>query len=229
MPDAPPRMVCFDAGGVLVRICRTWQERCQRANVEYRWNDEAERGKTARHEIYTAHESGRMDHDTYCARIASTTAGLYSPEQVRAIHLAWIIDEYPGVRSLVHTLQQLPTITTALLSNTNAVHWQTPHMMGRNGSAVRAIETPHASHLLGHTKPGTEIYRAFERETGFAADDILFFDDTAENIHTARALGWRAEHIDHTKDTAAQLARHLAAHGIDLPHPQPPKPYTPPA
>ena len=79
-----------------------------------------------------------------------------------------------------------------------------------------SVEHPHARHLLGLLKPGVEIYRAFERQTGFGPGEILFFDDLAENVQAARAVGWHAEVIDHTADTAPQIAGHLQRHGIGL-------------
>lgn len=210
-------MVCFDAGGVLVRICRTWRERCEQAGVEYRWDAEVEAQEAARHEAHSALERGLIGEDAYFEAIGASTRGLYTSEELHAIHVAWIIGEYPGVRELVERLRGVPGVSTGLLSNTNAIHWATPYMYGSADSAVRALEHPHASHLLGLTKPGTEIYRAYERETGFAAGEILFFDDTEENIDAARSVGWRAERIDHTGDTVEQVVGHLASHSVHLP------------
>ena len=33
------RTVCFDLGGVIVRICRSWEEGCHRAGVSLRDHD----------------------------------------------------------------------------------------------------------------------------------------------------------------------------------------------
>ena len=44
--------------------------------------------------------------------------------------------------------------------------------------------------------------------------EILFFDDLSDNIASARACGWSAEQIDHTGDTARQMAEHLGRHGV---------------
>ena len=214
MTDAPVRMVCFDAGGVLVRICRSWQARCERAGIAFRWNTEAEAESDARRTLHAEFERGRMPPDAYFAALAASADGLYTPEELHAIHVAWIAEEYPGVRTLVRALREVPTVSTGLLSNTNAVHWMEPAMTGNRDSAVSGIDHPHASHLLGLTKPGAEIYRAFEQETGFDASAILFFDDLSENVDAARAVGWRAERIDHAGDTGAQIVAHLAAHGI---------------
>ena len=64
------------------------------------------------------------------------------------------------------------------------------------------------------SKPGEEIYRAFEKLTGFRAGEILFFDDLPENLETAQRLGWRTELVDHDGDTASQIAACLSAHHV---------------
>ena len=46
------------------------------------------------------------------------------------------------------------------------------------------------------------------------ADEVLFFDDLAENIDAARSLGWRAEQIDPSGDTAEQVVRHCRSNGL---------------
>ncbi|MFG0258888.1 MAG: HAD-IA family hydrolase [Phycisphaerales bacterium JB041] len=216
MAGSQVRMVCFDAGGVLVRICRTWRERCERAGLPFRWSSEAEADSDERRAIHAEFERGRMPPDAYFAALAESAGGLYTAEELHAIHVAWIAEEYPGARALVQALRDVPTVSTGLLSNTNAVHWATPSMTGDTGSAVSGLDHPHASHLLGLTKPTTEIFRAFERESGFDAGSILFFDDLPENVEAARAAGWSAERIDHTGDTTAQVVTHLAARGVRL-------------
>ena len=36
MQPSAKRVVCFDLGGVLVRICRSWDEACGHARLPYR-------------------------------------------------------------------------------------------------------------------------------------------------------------------------------------------------
>jgi putative hydrolase of the HAD superfamily len=211
----PIRMVCFDAGGVLVRICRSWQEGCKAAGVEFRWSHEAAEGDAERTRITEAYQRGLIGCDEFTLRMARTTAGLYDPAEFRAVHDAWILGEYEGVCALVRTLNTLSGVETALLSNTSASHWANRHMLGGKGaSAVGLVRHAHASHLLGLVKPGPEIYRAFESATGAAPASILFFDDMEENVLAARSAGWRAELIDFRSETRPQIEAHLLAHGV---------------
>lgn len=217
MDRGPIRMVCFDAGGVLVRICRTWREGCDAAGVRYRWSEAVEAREPERLAINAAYQRGEIGSEAFFERMAATAEGLYTPAEIRGVHEAWMVGEYPGVGVLIDRLNRAAGLATGVLSNTSALHWEQAHMLGGRGvSAVGSVDHPHASHLLGLLKPGAEIYGAFERETGFGAEEILFFDDLPENVRGARAAGWRAELIDFAGDTAAQIETCLAAHGVGL-------------
>lgn len=164
------------------------------------------------------HQRGRMDLEAFCIAIAGTTMGLFTPEDVRRVHAAWLIEEYPGMDRVVAELNATPGVRTALLSNTDHAHWIT-HMPGADGSPARfptagRLHHRHASHLLGHAKPDAEIFRAFEREVGARGREVLFFDDLEENVRAALAAGWRAERIDPDGATDEQARRFLSAHGV---------------
>lgn len=205
------KVVCFDAGGVLVRICRSWEEGCAAVGLDVRARDESETARRARRAANADYQAGRID-EAHFYRVMADASGAYTPEEIQLVHDAWIIDEYDGVRALVDDLHADASTTTAVLSNTNASHW---HQMGPQRSmVVRDVHHPHASHLLGHVKPDEAIYRAFERATGFAPEQILLFDDLPDNVNAAQSAGWKAHLIDHEGDTAAQMRAHLASIGI---------------
>jgi len=71
-----------------------------------------------------------------------------------------------------------------------------------------------ASHELGCAKPGSEIYTIFSKTLEIEPSDIVFFDDLAENVGAARAMGWDAVPIDYTGDTASQMRQALASRGV---------------
>lgn len=220
-----PRIICFDLGGVVVRICRTWEEACLRAGVEVRdmprFRDPALARQ--RHEIVHQHQTGAMDDAAFFRAIADASAGLYSPPEVERIHLAWTMSDYPGVAPLIARLNALPNIRTACLSNTNNAHWgiltgrsPAPHA-DQSSDAIPRLHHHLVSHELRAAKPHESIYRLAESALGAPPREILFFDDLEENVNAARALGWRAERIDHTGDTAGQIEAHLQTHGVPLP------------
>jgi putative hydrolase of the HAD superfamily len=216
------KIVVFDLGGVVVRICRSWAEGCAAAGLEFRAQALAsEEMKARRRAVSARHGRGELACADYYREMAATTGGLYTPDEVERIHHAWTREEYPGVFDLVAQIHSAG-LDTGVLSNTNHAHWLrlAPARAGggerpeyRTPSAIRHL---HASHLLGLHKPEPGIYRAFERITGFSGPSIVFFDDLPENVAAASAAGWRAIQVDHTGDTAAQMATHLQALGIEV-------------
>lgn len=212
------RIVVFDLGGVLVRICRSWEEACVRAGIGVRSMDRFRAPDLAaeRHRLHSMHQIGGIECDGYFQAIAAATGGLYSPEEVSRIHLAWTGDDYEGVSGVIESLR-LAGIRTACLSNTNASHWRTLTLgSGKQpaSAALAALDDRLASHLLRAAKPEQAIYERAECMLGFGPGEALFFDDTPENVAAAASRGWHACLIDHSADTAAQMVSHLTKHGI---------------
>lgn len=202
-----PSLAVFDLGGVVVRICRTWQEACQSAGVAHNPNAEARLDSPRKVELLRAHQCGEVESGEYFDGLAQLLAD-HSTDEVRRVHTAWILGDYSGMAQLMDRIHHAG-MRTACLSNTNAHHWKQLD----SSEAFRRIQVRHASHLMGLVKPDQRIYRAFEIATETTPQEIVFFDDLAENIEAARACGWNAVHIDHTRDTAAQVLAGLRAHG----------------
>ncbi|MBX3388812.1 MAG: HAD-IA family hydrolase [Phycisphaeraceae bacterium] len=203
------RCVCFDWGGVILRFCRSFEEGVRAAGLDLREGAIAPEAILARRGLANRYSRGELTTEQFLAEACRATSGIYSEAELERINHAWLIEEYPGVDAIVDELNTLPQLETALLSNTTAIHWerQQPHRslaIPHFPTAAR-LRHRHASHLLGLLKPDDAIYAAFERETGFAGDSIVFFDDLEENVQAARARGWCAIRIDHAGDTAAQI------------------------
>ncbi|MEI6474077.1 MAG: HAD-IA family hydrolase [Planctomycetota bacterium] len=202
-----PSLAVFDLGGVVVRICRTWQEACHSAGVVHNPNAEARLDSPRKVELLRAHQCGEVESGKYFDGLAQLLED-HSTDEVRRVHAAWILGDYSGMAQLMDRIHHAG-MRTACLSNTNAHHWEQLD----SSEAFRRIQVRHASHLMGLVKPDQRIYRAFEIATETTPQEIVFFDDLAENIEAARACGWNAVHIDHTSDTAAQVLAGLRAHG----------------
>jgi FMN phosphatase YigB (HAD superfamily) len=213
--------VVFDLGGVIVRIARSWAEGCRAAGLPVRAPEQmgADGMIARRRELSRAYQEGRVSCDEYCRLVAESTDGHYTPEEIRRVHDAWTMGEYPGVHELVHEIRAAGVLT-GVLSNTNHSHWvrlvPPPDHPAPEYRTPRLVDHPHASHLLGLSKPGLEIYRRFTEITGYRGreEEIIFFDDLEENVQAARAVGWQAEWIDHAGDTAAQMRAHLVRRGV---------------
>ena len=203
-----PRVLCLDLGGVVVRICRSWEEACERAGVAHDPGigvRALERAK-AQEALGDQLHRGVMGFDEYATRMATLLGGP-TVEEITRVHDVIILGDYPGVRELLERLASRG-VAIACLSNTNDRHWE---QMRTTSNAFAAIRHRHASHLLHLAKPDPQIYEAFERAMACTPRDILFVDDLHENVAAARARGWRALRIDHSVDPVAQIERALAS------------------
>ena len=205
------QVVCFDLGGVLIRICRSWKEAAGKAGLPLRDGVEGllEGSFAERRRLVYEFQTGRMDIDPYFEQMSVALERLYAPEEIRAVHDAWMYDEYEGLTPLLDSIHDAG-LATACLSNINPIHWA----LVLEFPIVKMLGRRFASHLIGHHKPDEDIYRHAERELDVDGAAILFFDDLEENVLAARELGWFAVHIDHAAPTAVQMIAALHEHGI---------------
>lgn len=227
MANGSARVVCFDLGGVLVRLCQTWAEACTRAalparNAEYLaslgWRE-------LRRHAGARYQSGQIECAGYFAELAALSEGLFSAAEFEQLHHAWTLEHYPGALELVRALNALPGMITACLSNTNHAHWVRLVSADGNNEYPAVVELRYqlASHLLGCAKPDARIYQLAYAKLSEAANpggsplrpsDIVFFDDLSENVRAARDAGWTAFAVDPSGDTVAQMRGLLAGVGV---------------
>ncbi len=155
-------LVCFDWGGVILRICRSWTEGCAAAGLNVRGDSAEPAHRQERHTLAMRYQDGALTTDDFLTQLAATTGGLYSKNDVLAIHDAWLLGEYKGIRAVVDRLGCVDRVETALLSNTNELHWRR-HSTGPDGSTAdfpTAGQLTHkiASHLTFLYKASSEIY-----------------------------------------------------------------------
>lgn len=211
-----PKVVCFDLGGVLLRICRSWGEACTYAALLPRpgepesllaWADDRRR-------LIDDYQRGALSCEAYYQRLAALTQGQYTATDTEAIHRSWLIGEYEGVGDVLERIRKAGGVRTACLSNTNVAHWKRLLDERDVYPSLALLDVALLSHELGHIKPEEAIYAVAEERLGARGNEILFFDDLHENVDGARALGWSAECIDHALETAPQLHRWLDAYGV---------------
>ncbi|MEM7621929.1 MAG: HAD-IA family hydrolase [Planctomycetota bacterium] len=208
-----PTIVCFDWGGVLLRICRDFDEGVHAAGLDLRPGAITPAFYDIGATVSRAYQVGELDSGAFFEQTSAAMNGAYTPAEIERIHDAWLLGEYDGAEDLMNELNTLTGVETAMLSNTNASHW-----------ARRLTEFPacghakhqHASHVMGLLKPDPAIYTRFASEVGCSPDAIIYFDDLAENIDAAQSAGWRAIHVDHTGDTASAIRTELLDQGLPL-------------
>ncbi|MCL4210846.1 MAG: HAD family phosphatase [Phycisphaeraceae bacterium] len=205
----PIRVACFDLGGVLIRICRTWAEGCARVGLPVRDPQRREETVQERQQVVYDYQTGRIDGPTFAQRLSEILRGAYTPEEVMNVHRAWVIEEYQGVAEALDRLKQAG-LRTACLSNTNDAHWRGLW----DYPVMNRLDVPLASHLLGLHKPDHAIYRAAEARFGAKGSSVLFFDDLEPNVAAAREVGWDAVHVNHAGRTDEQILAAARTRGI---------------
>ena len=215
---APVRLVCLDLGGVMIRICRDWDEACGDARFELR-SRFASAAEVARHvaPIGRAYETGTIDDEEFDRR-AAAALGL-STQQVAGAVDAWLIGPYPGARDLIRRLGRCDGIHSACLTNTNRRHWRAMTQPGQHELGLDELTWRFTSFDAGHMKPDAGIYAYAERfaaAAGVAPASILFFDDNPANVAAAASRGWHAEQIDPQGDPPGQVRQHLERYSVRI-------------
>lgn len=97
----------------------------------------------------------------------------------------------------IHQLKHKYGYKTAVLSNTNWIHWNqaTRDFFTTEGLSV----DDYFDHIflscgLGMVKPNPDIYKEVIEKTGVKTEDILFIDDSIVNCRGAEALGIHTMH-----------------------------------
>ncbi len=205
------KAVCFDFGGVLVRIARSWEEACRRAGLEPEPLAGPESDMIRAVGPAAELQTGRIEFEEFIER--SHQEGPNTPDrtQLRAVHAGWLIEEFPGMDDIIDRLNALG-IHTASLSNTDAEHWKTLRMM----NSVSRLRSQILSFETGCRKPDPAIYHAAEDLMDIPGSSILLLDDLQENVEGALRCGWQASLIDPHEPVGEQAREALLTHGVPL-------------
>lgn len=206
------KVVCFDVGGVLIRITRNWCEAATLAGISIQ--------SDFSHEIllwdapfFVDYEGGKIDDGEYVRELAEFMGGI-SAEAATEVHNHIMVEPLPYVDQIVDKLNELGYIT-ACLSNTNEPHWRDMSESGRF-PVMNRLQVKLASHRIGAPKPAPRAFEALEGEVGANGAEIVFFDDSEANVKAALARGWRAYFVDHSRPAHDQILQRLSSVGIEL-------------
>jgi FMN phosphatase YigB (HAD superfamily) len=210
--SSPIRLVCFDLGRVLIRICDGWREACGAAGVEAPAAELTREQWAGLLNLINRIEVGEGGIDEFCAE-AGRCLGIDS-DVVARVWRHWTLGPYPGAVELLADLRAAG-VKTACLSNTNVRHWEVMNDSSDPQFPVLAgLDFRFASHLIRRRKPDERAYEYVERETGVGARAILFFDDLAENIEAANRRGWRGRLVDRCENPVPLIREALRREGV---------------
>lgn len=183
------RAILFDLGDVLIdidfyRCARIWSDHSSipADTLASRFRMDA---------AYKAFECGAIDAAAYYAALRRQLGLNLSDDVMRAGWNAIICDEKPGIRDGLERLAQHYPLY--VLTNTNPEHeivWARTHRDLL--SHFRAI---FVSSRMGCRKPDITTYFTVARSIALPCSQILFLDDSEENIQGARQAGMHAIHV----------------------------------
>ncbi len=184
-----PKALLLDLGGVVLglrpRAC--FEHWADRAGVDIR--DIGPRW--AIDDAYRAHEVGELDFPQYARRLSDRLGIELSEEDWRAGWNALFAEPFAEVASA------LPAVANRMplycFTNTNAEHqatWQT-----RFGHLLTPFRKVYVSSEIGRRKPDVASFTWVAADMGVTPSNILFLDDSRENIAGAQAAGLRAVHV----------------------------------
>ncbi len=185
------KTLLFDFGGVLVDLD---QARCVKAFDRIGFDVRPFLGTFVQSGILSALERGQATVPEFCDQMRQAT-GLnhLTDEQITDAWRQYLVG-VPAER-LELLLKIGHHYPVCLLSNTNEIHWA----MARDGyfrykghCVNDFFKKIFLSYEMGMEKPAPEIFEAVVKEIGCPAEDIIFFDDSAENAKAAISCGLQA-------------------------------------
>lgn len=195
------KLMLFDLGGVVV----DWNGIAELAALSAVTPAEAAE-RFASSDICTAYEKGQIDEAVFIDHMIALYDLPFSTSQFRLQWRLWVGEAFDGVIDTIKGFRG--SIKTACLSNTNDMHWK--HLTAY--VPVEAMfDHVFASHQIGAVKPNADAFQIVMNETGVAAADIIFFDDSAVNIAAAKELGITAYKVDPAQGVMPTLRALLTA------------------
>jgi len=149
------------------------------------------------------YEGGAIDAETFAAKVIQEVNLPYDAAEFLGRFKAWPREIYAGIPEL---LDRIPaTYSTALLSNTNAIHWQQP---GVASVLEKRFDRLFLSFATGCLKPDADAYAYARAAFRCNREEIAFFDDNPTNVESANSLGYNAyltRGVDELGDTLEKL------------------------
>lgn len=148
-----------------------------------------------------AFDDGALDSAAYWGLALGRAVGVAEAEELDRLDAAQWSHHNPDTLAVLDALHARGG-SLALLSNMPV---RMSELLEAESTWVRYFDTLLFSGRLRLSKPDARIFQHALREMGTDAGRVVFVDDKAENIHAARALGFRTVHHVPGVDLAAEL------------------------
>ena len=140
--------------------------------------------------IFYDFEIGKVSEDEFLGKLKSLS---YSKQNINEIRVAWnamILDIPREKIDLIIDLKKNYKIF--LLSNTNSIHQKkflTEFNEENNFSFNDLFQKAYYSHEIGKRKPDIESFEFVLNDSNLNPSETLFFDDSLQNIESAKSIG----------------------------------------
>ncbi len=152
-------------------------------------------------EAYWHHETGKISDAAYFESLRTSLGIPLSDAQFLEGWNAIFAGEMPGIAPLLaRAAKRLPLY---VFSNTNNAHVE--YFSVIHADVLGHFREIFLSSSIGLRKPDPEAYDHVVKSIGLPAGRIVFFDDLAENVESARARGLKAVHVTSSGDVADAL------------------------
>lgn len=192
-----PKLIVFDVGGVLVKL--NTAARIAGLSLKKPANNLSPEDDQRLKAANLAYRTGKSSDAEHLAVVADVL-GL-THDEIRKGEQALIEPGAPEMTAFIRELRQ--TNRVVAFSVTNGLHWDwiLSDILGPD-----VFDEVYLSHVTGNAKPDAASYDDVTRGEGVAHDDVIFIDDTLENIEAARRHGW-VHSIHHVSpaETIAQV------------------------
>lgn len=191
---APPKVVLFDLGGVLLPFDR---ERRVAAMIEALGiTAEAARAIMACG-IAERMDAGEADETQLAALMGEAAGRGVTAEEAKGLLLS--VFEPPDAALWALAAELRTRVAVGALSDN-------PRCVMEVFPRADAFDHVFLSCELGLAKPAPGVFREVARRLGCAPEEILFVDDNSANVDAARAAGWDAVLFEGRPGLAADLA-----------------------
>lgn len=211
------KVFVFDLGMVLVSLYRKeCIENFRRLGIE---NPEAMIGNCSQNGPFGALEYGLISVEKFCDEMVNLSSKKISGKDVVD---AWnsMIGETPvDLLNMIYRLRHEFGKTVCMLSNVNQPHidnvMQNHFRQVEGRDIYDYFDALYLSHELHLKKPEPKIFetvgQSIHDKFGFSGKDIIFFDDSQDNVNMAIQYGWDSIVIANTDETMKMLREMLNA------------------
>lgn len=183
--------IIFDLGAVLINID---YKKTEAAFIKLGFeNFEAMYSQFAVDAVFEKLETGKISNEDFYNSLIASNKEKITPLQIKnawnEILLDWRLESLQYLKILSATYKLY------LLSNTNAIHQEAFFESLKKEAGITNFNLfftkAYYSHEIHLRKPNANIFEFVAKDASIKMDETLFIDDSANNIDTAKLLGFK--------------------------------------